>query len=119
MKDVTILRGNGVNVNQALQFLGDIETYNEILNDFLLEIENRISQLKEFKTSNDMKNYSILIHTIKSDSKYLGFDRLAHVCFQHECESKNDNYQFINDNFYQLNEELQNTINISRKYLSS
>ena len=35
MKDKTILLNNGVDVDASLELFGDMETYNETLNDFL------------------------------------------------------------------------------------
>ena len=33
MKDINILKNNGINVDQGLEILGDTEMYDETLND--------------------------------------------------------------------------------------
>ena len=35
MKDVNLLISNGVDINSSLELFGDMETYNETLEDFL------------------------------------------------------------------------------------
>ena len=37
MKDVNILKNNGVNVDKSLELFGDMETYDETLETFLTE----------------------------------------------------------------------------------
>ena len=75
--DVNILIQGGVDINSALELLGDMDTYNETLQDFLSEIDNKLAKIKEYKEAQDMENYAILVHSLKSDSKYLGFVKLA------------------------------------------
>ncbi len=119
MKNVDLLTSNGVNINQSLEYLGDMEMYDEMLTDFLEEMENRVLNLDNYKTTNDMQNYAIMAHTIKGDSKYLGFEHLADLSYQHEIESKNNNVDFINNNYNELIEEIDRIIDFSKKYLNS
>ncbi|MEG2250149.1 MAG: Hpt domain-containing protein, partial [Bacilli bacterium] len=96
MKDINILKENGVNVAASLELFGDMETYDETLNDFLESVDQKLSDIKKYKEQVDMPNYAILVHSLKSDSKYLGFTKLADLSYQHELESKNSNIQFVN-----------------------
>ncbi|MEG0577467.1 MAG: response regulator [Bacilli bacterium] len=64
-----------------------------------------------------MPNYAILVHSLKSDSKYLGFTKLADLSYQHELESKNSNIQFVNANYEALVEEANKMINLVKNYL--
>ena len=61
----------------------------------------------EYKNSGDMPNYAILVHSIKSDSKYLGFTHLAELAYNHEMKSKENDVEYVNANF----EELENEVN--------
>ena len=49
MKDVNILRANGINLEKSLELFGDIETYNETLGTFLNEIDYKIANIKKYK----------------------------------------------------------------------
>lgn len=117
MKDINILKNNNIDIDTSLEILGDIEMYDETLNDFLDGIENKISLLKEYKTSSDMPNYAIYAHSVKSDAKYLGFTILAETAFNHEIKAKENNSEYINNHFDDFINEITKTINISKEYL--
>lgn len=117
MKDVNILKNNNINVDASLEILGDMEMYNETLNDFLNEIENKINLLKEYNTSSDMPNYAIYAHSVKSDAKYLGFTKLAEIAFNHEIKAKENNSEYVSNDFNNFINEINKIINISKEYL--
>lgn len=117
MKDINLLSSNGVDIEKGLELLGDIETYEEIMLDFLNQSSERLNNLKKYKDESDMGNYAILVHALKSDSKYLGFTKLADMAFQHEMESKANNSQFVNNHFDELISEANRIIDLIHLYL--
>lgn len=117
MKDINVLTQNGVDVNRGIELLGDIDTYNEMLEDFLSEVGEKISNLDAFKNQGDMANYAILAHSLKSDSKYFGFTKLIDLAYQHELESKNNNLDFVTSNFEALKIEVDRILNLIKQYL--
>ena len=82
MKDVNLLTSNGVNVEQSLELFGDMEMYDETLGDFLDMSDEKITTLENYKNANDMPNYAIAIHALKSDARYLGFTTLADLSYE-------------------------------------
>ena len=116
MKDVNILRVNGINLEKSLELFGDINTYNETLETFLGEIDEKIADIKKYKEVADMANYAILVHSLKSDAKYFGFDKLAELSYQHELESKANNIYYVYEHFDELMNETYRILNIVRKY---
>lgn len=117
MKDKTILLNNGVDVDASLELFGDMETYNETLNDFLESVFEKLEEIKKYKETKDMPNYAILVHSLKSDSKYLGFTKLAELSYQHELESKANNLEFVLEYYDELVNEANRVINVVQKYL--
>lgn len=117
MKDVNYLIGNGVNVEKSLELFGDMETYNDTLGEFLVGVHEKLNQIKEYKESGDMANYAILVHSLKSDARYFGFEKLAELSYQHEMESKANNIYFITENYDKLVEEANKIINIVQNYM--
>ena len=117
MKDVNILKNNGVNVEKSLELFGDMETYDETLETFLNEIDEKINNIKKYKEIADMANYAILVHSLKSDAKYFGFDKLAELSYNHELESKANHIYYIYDHFDELMDETDRILNIVRQYL--
>ena len=117
MKDVNILKNNGVNVDKSLELFGDMQTYDETLETFLTEANDKINNIKKYKEIADMANYAILVHSLKSDAKYFGFDKLAELSYNHELESKANHIYYIYDHFDELMDETDRILNIVRQYL--
>ena len=115
--DRSYLEQNGVDVEKGLELLGDMDMYNETIEDFLSEINEKYPKAKEYKELGDMPNYAILVHSIKSDSKYLGFTKLAELAYEHELKSKESDIEFVNSNFASLEAEINRIINIVKTYL--
>lgn len=119
MKDVSILSSNNIDFKKGIELLGDIETYDDMLEEFLDEVDEKLSNIRKFKETSDMPNYAILVHSLKSDSKYFGFDKLADLAFQHEMESKSNNIDFVNENFDSLMVEANRIVDVVKSYINS
>lgn len=117
MKDVDVLTSNGVNIESSLELFGDMETYNVTLEDFLETIDQKISDIQKYKEVSDMPNYAILVHSLKSDAKYLGFTKLAELSYAHEMESKANNVIYIYDHYDELMNEASRIIRLINQYL--
>jgi HPt (histidine-containing phosphotransfer) domain-containing protein len=115
--DTSILTNNGVDINRGLELLGDMEFYNETLTQFLDEIDNNKARLLEYKNNNDFENYGILSHSIKSDSKYLGFVSLIDIALANEMAGKESNKEFIQNNFGAFIAEINKFEEIGKRYL--
>lgn len=116
MKDRELLIKNGVNVEKSLELFGDIESYNNTLEDFLISVNSKIQNLKKYKELSDMYNYEIVIHDLKNDFNYLGFTRLAEIAYQHELASKNNNIEYIYNNYDFLIDEINKAILLINQY---
>ena len=113
---IDYLKNNGVNIDTALSLLGDMEMYNETLEDFKNNFNEKIIKLKRFKEANDMPNYAILVHSLKSDCKYLGFTKFAEISYEHELKSKANDSEFVTNNFENLVKECAKVKVIIDKY---
>ena len=117
--DENYLLENGVNYKKGIELLGDLETYNDMLSDWFKESQNKFEQLKLFKLRHDMPNYAIAVHSLKSDSKYFGFDKLAELSYNHEMKSKENNQDYVLNNFHELELEFFRISNVVETYLKS
>ena len=115
--NIEFLKSNGIDVNNSLDILGDIDMYNETLKDFLSSIDERVNKLMNFSNQNDMGNYAIEIHALKSDSKYLGFTKLAELAFDHEMKSKENNSDYIKQTYPLVLDEINRIKNITNSYM--
>ena len=110
------LESNGVDVNHALELLGDMEMYNMTINDFMAEVDDKWKRIITCRDSKDMPNYAIDVHSLKSDCKYLGFMTLADISYQHELKSKENDVEFVLNNFTPLEEEYHKMYEIAKNY---
>ena len=117
--DENYLLENGVNYKKGIELLGDLETYNDMLSDWFKESQNKFEQLKLFKLRHDMPNYAIAVHALKSDSKYFGFDKLAELSYNHEMKSKENDQEYVLNNFHELELEFFRISNVVETYLKS
>ena len=115
--DINYLKENDIDVDSSIELLGDIEMYNETLKDFLKESEDRLPKMDKFLKEKDSTNYAILAHAMKSDSKYLGFKKLAELSLNHELKGKEDDIKYLEDNYEELITEANKIIDIVNKYL--
>ena len=115
--NIDYLKENDIDVDSSLELLGDIDMYNETLETFIEENKKRIPRLKENKESGNMSEYAIDVHALKSDSKYLGFKKLAELSYEHEMKSKENNKEYINEHFDELMNEYNKIMDIINKYI--
>ncbi len=111
------LRNNKVDLDKALELLGDMEMYNMTIKDFMEEVYGKWERINQYKESSDMENYAIEVHSLKSDCKYLGFMDLADISYQHELKSKEKDINFVNENFETLNTKFNEALDIIKKYI--
>lgn len=115
--DINLLKSNGIDVDSGIEILGDIEMYNETLQDFLDETETRMPKLEECYKNKDMGNYAILVHAIKGDSKYLGFTKLAEMSLEHQMKSQDNDIDYVNSHYEELIVEVNRIRDLIEKYL--
>ena len=115
--DKEYLESNGVDVNYALELLGDMDMYNMTIADFMNDIEGKWSRIIQYKNTNNMSDYAIEVHSLKSDCKYLGFIKLANILYQHELKSKENDTEYVFSNFYLLEEEYKKVLEIAHNYV--
>lgn len=117
-KKVDLLVNNNVDVNGSLEFWGDMSSYNENLLEFKNSLPEKLNNLAYYKNAKDCTNYAILAHSLKSESKYLGFTKDAEVFLSHELKGKENDIDFIEKNFSNLEQTINNMINLLNKYFN-
>ncbi len=117
MKDVEFLKNNNVNVEASLELFGDIETYNETIKEFQMGLPKKIEEIEKYYEENDIENYTIYVHSLKSDCKYFGFTNLANMAYEHEMAGKANDVAFIQNNYDALMNEAMNVKEIVNQYI--
>ena len=117
--DIDFLKSRGVDIDKALELLGDIDMYHSTVHDYLEEAEDKFKRIEDYKINKNMKDYAIEVHSLKSDSKYLGLMTLSDIAYQHEMASKENKIDYVEEHFYELSDEFQRTLKILKEYQKS
>ena len=117
MKSIEFLKENGVDIDKSLEFFGDTESYNENVRDYLVSVHDNVEKLVKFIQTEDLANYSICVHSLKSDSKYYGFNKLADLALNHEMKSKEKDMAYVKSNFIELVNEANRVIVLLKEYI--
>ena len=112
------LSKNGIDYEKGVELLGDLTTYSDMLVDWLNKWKIDFEKMKNQKDNHDMESYAISAHSLKSDSKYFGFSKLAELSYNHEIKSKENNEEYINNNFDELNKEFLRINSVVKNYLN-
>ena len=115
--DRKYLEEHGVDINTALELLGDMNMYNVTLQDFYRDVFEKWRKIEGYKEANNMSEYSVLVHSLKSDCKYLGFMKLADISYQHELKSKENDIEYVKEHFKELEDEYHKVIDIVKEYI--
>ena len=83
MKNISFLKKNGVDIDKSLELFGNEEKYNNNLGTFLVGIHSCINKLIEFMKQRDLTNYSIYVHSLKTDARYRIHER--HLLYKLFC----------------------------------
>lgn len=118
MNNIDLLKAYNVDVNAALELWGDMDSYNESLKEFKDTLNSKLDSLESYKNASDWQNYAILAHSMKSESKYLGFMNEAEVFLAHELKGKESDALFINENFNTLRETIRKMVTLLNRYFS-
>ena len=101
------LRNAGINVDEVLNFWGDMEAYKDNLLEFLTTVDTKIKELESYKNNTEISSYTMLAHSLKSETRYLGLNKLSDIFYTHELKGKENNIDYIKSNFT----EIENGVN--------
>lgn len=90
----------GIDLNTVVNYTGDLQMYHEIILEFYEGLDEQFNTIKS--NMNDLSNYAILVHALKSNARTLGFTKLADLAYAHELASKEGNASFVNENINNL-----------------
>ncbi len=85
LKPVAAANDGVINKIHGMSYAGDDEAlYIETLTTFYKSSPEIMRLLKKYLTESDMKNYTIEVHALKSNARYIGADTLADIAYEHE-----------------------------------
>lgn len=116
-KDIEYLKTHSINPEKGLELFGDIQTYNELLEEWHQSSQGKLEKIAYYKEKMELENYALAVHSLKVDADNFGFPSLAEIASKIEEESKNHKLDSIHANYKKLEQEYNNIKNIIEDYL--
>ncbi len=115
------LSKEGFDMKTAMKFFGnDKAFYERILRDFVSEYKDRSGKLTAFYDNKDWKNYSVVVHALKSVSKSIGALELSSLAAAMEAATKKvdenviyTEHDHLMKKFEDTRESIKSVLNIS------
>lgn len=86
----------GLNVDSALVYsCGDEDFYLELLTDYAEQASDRCAELTSYLEAGNLKDYEILVHSVKSSSKTIGADDLSELAKLLESAARDSNADYV------------------------
>jgi signal transduction histidine kinase/CheY-like chemotaxis protein len=105
------LRSLDINVEEGISYCGDDEEfYIEIVNDYIKAAPEKIEQLDALLEAGDMKEYKVLIHSVKSSSKTIGCMSLFEKARDLEAAAASGNIDYVKTNHRSVVSEYKNLV---------
>jgi len=87
----------GIDVAKALELLGSEQIYKTILNSYYYSIEENIEKLNNFYKNNEIPEYAILVHAVKSSSRQIGALEIGDLAYKLELAAKANDVEIIKE----------------------
>lgn len=118
MYDTNVLVKYGINIDKCLEIFGDIETYNEVLKEFIEGVDNKIIVISNYLDNLQTNSYMIEVHNLKNDAKYLGFDTLVKIASEIETACTNIDMVFLKEHHQKFIETIKHYVGIANLYFA-
>ena len=80
----------GVDVDKGLEYTRHIDKYIELVRKYYKDYETNYNNVTGYYNNKDWKNYCILVHSLKSNSKMIGITKFAVEFEKLEIASRNE-----------------------------
>ena len=98
-----LLNEGGFHTEAGLQFCrGDSVFYETVLMQFAKDAERKMTDIETFFRAEDVKNYQIMVHALKSSSKMVGANTLSEMAKAAEEAAKKQDLTYIRENHGEL-----------------
>ena len=103
----------GINVRQGIAYCGGkVQDYLEVVQIYYATGMEKILEIENFYEQRDWKNYSILVHAVKSTSQGIGAKQLSDMAKDLEYAGKSMDEYFIDSHHKEMMEEYQRILNL-------
>lgn len=103
----------GIDVQQGIAYCGGVVgDYIEIIQVYYETGLHRVKEIETAYEKTDWKNYTILVHTVKSTSLGIGAGKLADMAKELEFAGKEENVAYIKEHHAEMMQEYSRVMNV-------
>ncbi|MBQ8978284.1 MAG: response regulator, partial [Oscillospiraceae bacterium] len=107
-----ILHSHGIDINEGLRYAADdMDFYRKLLKEFADEYPKKTAKLNDFMSADNMPDYAIVVHALKSTAKMIGAGELSEMAKASELAAKADNKAFVKEHHPALADKYGDVIN--------
>ncbi|MBP5282758.1 MAG: response regulator [Lachnospiraceae bacterium] len=118
--DYEMLLQEGIDTNLGLKYCEqDEELYQSLLAQYCAEAEEKKEKLRDFLSAKDLKNYTIVVHALKSSSRMIGAESLSEKAKALEAAAKAEDQEFIDGHHDEMMKEYDLVTMIIRKAMKT
>ena len=70
--DSLLTRLKDVDLKAGINNCGDVDTYTQVVKDFYISIDGKADAIEGFLKEKDLRNYTVLVHALKSSARLIG-----------------------------------------------
>lgn len=97
------LESAGIHTNACMQYCsGDRDFYMELITNFAKDAKRKAEKMDASFKQEDLENYHILVHALKSSAKMVGADALSEMARETEEAAKNRDTVYIREHHKEL-----------------
>ena len=67
----------GISLDDALKYTGGADVLEQTLKEFYKNIDKKADEIEKFAEAGDWRNYTILVHALKSSARLIGAEKLS------------------------------------------
>ncbi|MCR5626909.1 MAG: response regulator, partial [Lachnospiraceae bacterium] len=97
----------GIDVKEGLKYCVEAELYLEVIESYYSEIDVNAEQIELYYNENNIKDFTVKVHSLKSSSKSIGAVRLSEKAALLEKAGKDGNMDYIRENTSEVLRELR------------
>ena len=96
--DLEIPSDEDLAFKEAVENIGNYETYSKIVKTFYNTIEKNVTEIEAFYKQKEFKSYTISVHALKSSARIIGAKKLSLLAEKLEKAAKENDVSFIEEN---------------------
>lgn len=86
-----------INLSEAVNNCGGVDVLEKVVEDFYSSIDDKVVAIEGFLKEEDIRNYTVLVHALKSSARLIGAMELSEMAAELEQLGNEDNLELVQE----------------------